>query len=408
MNGEGEGVNTGLLGIVAEFKLRTVAVGTFCGEVCLGGNSLCKVHFACALIHNGSIGAACFDNGGCGAHEDAIDHCLTLPGAETGEVVLNILSYDCHTACNMGSCHGGAVPCLVESTGDAGIGCGVDLAAGGGDLGLDAEGGSYTAAGEVGRHVAADRIGNAHFAADKCVLIGCCRKSCTCFFADEDMGDMAAFVSNHVNCVVLVVVNNTGNRTGSFCVCSLVGEVDFAALYESDLALYVDLCEIFNGAEAGNHNVFNGLSAESLTHLNGVVCVFGVAVVNAFNADVVTLGLAVLYGSNGETCGPGGGGTYNTVIGVGNEVVAVHAPGAGGDVAAAPCVVHGSIVVVAGCHCKVNAESGYALENFCIGSVIVAFLTAGRTEGQVCGINAENRAVFNCKDDGGPACAAGG
>lgn len=101
-------------------------------------------------------------------------------------------------------------------------------------------------------------------------------------------------------------------------------------------------------------------------------------------------------------------GTYNTVIGVGNEVVAVHAPGTGGDVAAAPCVVHGSIVVVAGCHCKVNAESGYALENFCIGSVIVAFLTAGRTEGQVCGINAENRAVFNCKDDGGPACAAGG
>ena len=420
MYGEGEGVNAGLFGIVADLKLRTST--TFNGDVSLGLNSLFKVHFACALVTNECVIACAVKDGGCGAHEDGVDHDLLLACAEVGEHFSNILGHDSHTACDMGGSHGGAVPSLVISAGDSGVGCGVDSAAGCGDLGLHAEGRSAAPAGEVGRHIAACCIIDAVFSGNINEILLCVHEVLSDLTGDCNMGDLA-FVAvmdevivaiegtegNHIeDFAPIVVVDDTCGCACILCCVALFNEGGGATAYDRNLALNVDTNIVAGLAVTGDHNELEGLTAKGVCELSHVALVFGVAIATAVNCDIEAFCLAVLNSRNGHTMLPSGGGTNNAGVGVGCEVVTACNEAAGSNIGVAPCVAHCCVVIVTCCHCEADAGINYSLKDIAIGVIPIILSSAGRTKGEVCAVNAENHTVLKSCKDSDPTCTAAG
>ena len=128
------------LGAVTEFRLGAGRVGsTVHGRVHGRGRCRLNVHEACALLTRGVVGTGAgvrIGDGDSGAHDEVLDDVGLLARAHRGEerVVLNAFKHDGADAGDLRGRHGRAGHVLVAAAGHGGV----DVAAGGGHLRLEA------------------------------------------------------------------------------------------------------------------------------------------------------------------------------------------------------------------------------------------------------------------------------
>ena len=143
MHRERERIDAGLRDVVAQLHLR--AIHTVDGDIALGLDGGIDVHHAGALTARRDGDVAVIDDRG-RAHEQGVDEVLALGRVHIRVLRLDGLRNDRHAAGNMRRGHGRAGHQLIGAVaGD----CGIDVAAGRGDLGLEGQLGGRAPRGEV-------------------------------------------------------------------------------------------------------------------------------------------------------------------------------------------------------------------------------------------------------------------
>ena len=177
VDGEGEGVLTGAIGIVAQLSLD-LAIGIRSGSVGIhhqigicheGCANICK---ACALLQDGVVAGCVSQHGNCGGHQQALCQLAqgqagSLHQALLFDVLCQKGSHTCNLGCSHGStAHSGIVIVTAVNLGNI-TNDGVNQAAGGSDLGLHDQRAGNAPAGEGAHGIELRVIGaNSHFGAD--------------------------------------------------------------------------------------------------------------------------------------------------------------------------------------------------------------------------------------------------
>ena len=396
---EGEVVNAGLAGVVAELDLGTGFGGGGVGQVCGGRGSVDQISQTSALSSGRVLQLSGSHQGLGGAHQQVSCQNTLCRAGDLGVVLVQVLDQNCHGAGDLGGSHGGTAHGAVVGTGQVGITGGVDVAADAGDLRLQLQVGG-NAPGREGADGAVDieglGVGIADGHGTDAILTGGLDHVQAGGTVDGDTGDAAgAVIDLHLEQANGVVVNNDAGCAQGLGDLLLLGEGNDAAGDQSDLALNVQAFVVGCLANAGNNHVLQGLVTEVIDE-DGGGSGGGVleAQVLAVDGEVQQLVAVVVNGGDTQCCGVGSGGAGQTVVGVGDQV---HVQ--------TPCVLVGVVGVVAGCdqHLDVGIqEQSQSIQHF----VVRIGEACGGTQGQVCCVNFQTDTVFQSCHNGGPACAA--
>ena len=145
------------VGAVPQFRLGAGRVGsTVHGRVHGRGRGTLKVRQACTLLTRGVVGTATLSgihNRDRSSHDQVLDniHLLTIIQRREERVVLNALKHDGAGTGHLGRCHGRTGHHLVAAAGHGGV----DVAAGGGHLRLEAHVRRHAPRAEIGHLVVA-------------------------------------------------------------------------------------------------------------------------------------------------------------------------------------------------------------------------------------------------------------
>ena len=396
---EGELVDTGAQGIIAQLGLGTTLVRAGIGEVSGGSGSADEVSKTCTLI-SGGVGQQIGEhNGICGAHQQVCSQSALLGAGDLGVVLIQILDQDCHSAGDLRSSHGGTAHDTVEGTGDVGVDGGVDIAANAGDLGLELQIGGNAPGGE-GAHGAVGLddldIAVADLQGADAALAGGLDHVLTGLAGDGDAGDiLGSVIDLHTEVAQSIVVNHAADGTVLLSELLLLGEGGDAAGDQSDLAGHIDVCVVSFLAVAGNDHILEGLVDEvaqedDFAGSSGIV----EGDILAVNGEVDGLHTIVVGGGNCQSSGVGTGGACQTVIGVGDQ----------GHIQT-PHIHVGVVGIVTAGDQHLNIavqEVVHSLQH----SGIVVGKAGCSTQGQVGSVDLQTDAVLQSGHDGGPVCAA--
>ena len=379
-------------------------------DVAVGGGHVAHVAEAGALLQHRIVAAGvAVHNGLGGGHQQALGQ---LANGETGlflqTVLPDVLRRNRGHTGNLGRSHGGTGHDLigVGTAQDGAVGVilmgavdGVDVTAGGGDLGLQFQGAGNAPGAEIAHGVViavilgtAHTVGHGHGAGvvQHVALVighggGGGLHGSACGLGDGDCGSGLLVVRQvHVDDAGLVVTNDGGNGAGSHGELSLLIEGDGAAGAEGDLTgqSVAHGGPVFLGAEAVDEHilVFTGQGSQRLV---GVIAL----VVNdhvVANGEVSAGGTVVVDGGHGQGVGEGAGGTVGLhahVIGIQvAQVIGAHHPGAG----------------VTGGHADHGAGLGQAVQDGLVGGVGVSGHTGvAGAQRQVDGIGAQDDGVLD-------------
>ena len=357
VDGEAEGVDAVLDRIVAQLSLDLAVGGTGIDaaihqDVGAGGQSGGHIRQAGALLEDG-VEAALFlvhQRLG-GGHQQAVGQ---SPGAHAGllgQVLLPDVLHDQggHTS-DLGSGHGGAGVVHVSIAGGDLTVDGVDIAAGGSDLGLQLQI-ARNAPGAEGAHgglAADDRcgdlVGDIHGAHvdTLCVLNSGGSQEITVDLGHGNGRAGACVIGQvHADSALDIVVDDASGETGIGCVVGLLGEIDLTTGDRQDgLAGITDGsgcgCCILGRTDAVHQHVGAVHAADGVQTL-GVRIVgnaAGVVQLLTGHLDVVVGGADVVHGGHGQGVGGGAGSADDGEVHViaiqgGHAVAAVVSPGTG-------------------------------------------------------------------------------
>ena len=396
LEGEGEVAALGI--VIAHGDLGGRAVY---GQVAAGGHSVIDVGNAGALLTGRILDAVGVHNlvgvihgRRSGGHDQCLSYGVHLGIGHFGMGLVEVLQHQsCHT-CNMRSGHGGtghdAVLAIVHG--------GVDVAAGGGDIGSQLQVGVHAPGGEV-THLACNGAGGGH------VVVGAhdghgadaIGRSSGHGFAiglrDESVGQKTCVF--HVDHIAFhIVIDNAGAGTGGVGIGLLLGEGDLATGNHGHLACHIDFCEVSGGAQAGNHDVLQLGACQSIEGGSGDIVVSDLLVayykIQGHGADILDAG-------DHSSAFPGGGRGDDAVIGISGQVgvgaVAVHQSSGG----AVTCGDGGDHVVL-----------GDLGEDLVPEGITGAGKACGRTHTHIHSIHIQPVAILQSGQDVAEHSAAGG
>ena len=414
IQGEGEAVDAGAVGIVAQLGLDHAVSHAVHGQEGRGADGGADVGQAGTLLDDGVIGTLAAEHRLGGTHQQGVDQ-SALGHALIGQALLpEVLGDDGGQTGHLGGGHRGAAHDLIlirlpDSAVD-----GVDVAAGGGDIGLQGQvagntegaegahglvGGAVVIAGEGSADgQLAGAVGNAALG----LLLGAdgCDGS-TGGLGDGDHGhgvvDAVQVGEDHAR---LVVVDQKGGSTGLGGDVGLLVVVKLAPGADGDLAGQVDagviggiaqardVDELMLGAGAVGGTVQGGQGVVAVAVAGlGVGQGLGVAEDLAVHHDAAADGAVIVHGGNGHEAGEGAGGADGVQV----HVLAVEVAGGG---------VGGPGAVVACGGDDGHAAGHDALHHLLVGRVIGG-TGGGGTQGQVDAVGTQQQGVLDGGHDVG-------
>ena len=324
MHLEAVGVLTHPGGVVVKLYLGHIAA--VYRQVSLGGDGSVSVGKAGALIPGRVVHTilVLVHQGDSGAHEERPHQGVDLLAVGIGKAFGGggVLLHQSGDTRQVGRGHGGAAHHSVAAV----IHSGVDVAARGGDVRLQGQGGGHAPGGEVahlvsglagkGNHLSPGLQGQGR------ILFQSGQDVCAVNHGDGGAGDgNGAAGQIHEDDAGLVVVNQAGHSAGSLGVFALFRKGDDATLDKGNLTRYVHLFKVRRFTHAGNQHHFIGSACQGLDGgIDAVAAVHIGDVMYAAHADVVGHNAHVLHAGNGQGVGIGAGGAQHTVVGVGSQV----------------------------------------------------------------------------------------
>ncbi len=356
---EGEGVLARTLGIVTQLSLD-LAIGPGVGgvgvhpDVGIGGDGCAHVGQAGALVQDGVVVAAAglLLHGNCSGHQQALGQLAhRQAGLGLQALIPDVLGHHSGHTGDLRSGHGGTGVVLIGLAGGIHTIDGVDVSAGGGDLGLQDQG-RGNAPGAEGAHQvvlaaacgSADLVVNVHLTGvveHVASLVGDGRgqglDQCALLLGDGDTGGGLGVVRQvHIDGTCLVVVDDGGDGTGLNGGDALLEEGSGATGADGNLAhqSIAHSSPVLLGADAIDEDV-SMLTGDGGHGLVGPL-ILGVGVVvdlAVAHLDIVAGLAGVLHGGNAQGVDEGSGaaaGVEVHIIGIGQtgRALAVLGPGA--------------------------------------------------------------------------------
>ena len=327
------GVAAALRGIVAQLHLGQFAAHG--GEVGVGRGGGGDVHAACALLPGGIGGLTGHHQVG-GAHQQAADQGGLLGLALRQVLLLHVLLHDGHGAGDEGCGHGRA------ALGGVAVihGGGLDVAAGGGDVGLQGQLRGHAPGGEVA-HLAGGGVIHLAGGGGNRQLPFTLRQGHQVLavrLGDGGAGQVIA-IHSHVDHTGLVVVNHDAGGSGRLGRCLLDLVVHAAPGHQSDLARDVQPLIVLALAEVRNHHIGALLPRQGaegggiVRHAVHGLVLHGVVVghLPLTHGEVEGVdGLGLLHAGNGQGLAVTGGAGHRAVVRVVGQSVALADAGAKG------------------------------------------------------------------------------
>ena len=413
VDGEGEGVDAGLLGIVAQLCLDLAVCPGIGGigahdDVGISGGSSAHIGKTCALLDHGIVVAAAgaVTQGLCGGHQQTLGQgTLVQTGLLSQTALADIL---CHQGSHTGdlrSSHGGtghdlvglviAEGAIVDGTGD-----GIDAAAGGSDLRLQLQGTGNAPGGEGGHGVVlaailtgAHGIRNFHRAGPVGdaglggVLGTDSLEDLAVSLQDGDDGNGVLVTGQvHVDDACLVIDHDDTGCTHGGSVVGLLEEGGGAAVAHDDLAgqhFSADCLKVSQLADGVDEDEFLGTAQGG----HGGVAILGTIVVGddiAADVEIQSGEAIVIDGSNGECVGVGAG----RAVGLEADVIQIQVRQ----------TVLGALCPVAGVTGGDGDHDARLLQGFhdaLVGVVDLGHAGVAGAQGQVDGVSAQDHGILN-------------
>ena len=248
---EGHGVNTGSLGIIAQFDLgfgHGIAVDIISLNVCFSSSAVIEVSITGALLTNGVGVAVGVEQDICGGHHQLVDHGSHFRRfiGDGGEILLHILTKQGSNTRHIGASHGSTRDGIVALTGD-GRG---NVTTVGSDLGLDLQAGGGT----PGRVVGDERTSGLRGADGQLTAAGCCQLF-TIVLADGADGN-GGIAHIHLNIAGNIVVDDQCGSALSLGDSCLFFKGGVATGNQYDLIGHVQAGIVSGTACAGDQNIF--------------------------------------------------------------------------------------------------------------------------------------------------------
>ena len=321
---EGVVVAAGLVGIVVQLHLGHVAAVH--GEVGLGGHSAVGVGQTRALAAGRVVQAllVLVHQGLGSAHEQGTHQGVGVSPVGLAQAVLRhhmLLDQSGDTG-QVGGGHGGAAHQAVGAV----VHGGVDVAAGGGDVRLQGQGGGDAPGGEVAHlvgGVAGDEgLVRAHGEGQVGVLLQSGEDVGAVCHGDGGTGHGDGAVRHvHDDGAALIVVHQAGHSPSVLGVLALLGEGDDAALHQSDFAGHVHGGEVLHSAGAGHgYHLIGGVGQGVQGCVDAAATVLIGDLIVVAHSDVVGHVVGVLHTGHRQGVGVGAGVAQHAVVRVGGEV----------------------------------------------------------------------------------------
>ena len=383
---EAQLVHAQLVGVVAQLDLGLFLTPDI--QVGRSGGGRGQVHHAGALLAGRVCHAFLIVQNVGGAHQQAVHQNLLVGVGGAGHQGIHILQSGGGHAGQIRRGHGGAAHVAVLGEGQRGI----DVAAGGGDLRLERQGGQRAPGGEVAHgHIAL--LGGGHGE----LLLGLIGHHLAVGQADAHGGDLVVFHRHVQQVAVAVVVDDAAGGTGSGGVELLLLEGQAAAHDHGDLAGDVQALVIGHVAGVGHHDVLIGLGGLAAQQQLGEAVTGHIIIRYAALADQERRSLVGVDGGNGQRRIIGGRGADDAGVGVGH----------GGEVAVGTALRGG--VGVAGR--AVEQDAGSLHQVVILSGQVALGLAAKATvgaQGHVDHVHVQQQGVVQGRQDGIRGGAVGG
>ena len=383
---EAQLVHAQLVGVVAQLDLGLFLTPDI--QVGRSGGGRGQVHHAGALLAGRVCHAFLIVQNVGGAHQQAVHQNLLVGVGGAGHQGIHILQSGGGHAGQIRRGHGGAAHVAVLGEGQRGI----DVAAGGGDLRLERQGGQRAPGGEVAHgHIAL--LGGGHGE----LLLGLIGHHLAVGQADAHGGDLVVFHRHVQQVAVAVVVDDAAGGTGSGGVELLLLEGQAAAHDHGDLAGDVQALVIGHVAVVGHHDVLIGLRGLVAQQQLGEAVTGHIIIRYAALADQERRSLVGVDGGNGQRRVIGGRGADDAGVGVGH----------GGEVAVGTALRGG--VGVAGR--AVEQDAGGLHQVVILGGQVALGLAAKAAvgaKGHIDHVHVQQQGVVQGRQDGIRGGAVGG
>ena len=383
---EAQLVHAQLVGVVAQLDLGLFLTPDI--QVGRRGGGRGQVHHAGALLAGRVCHAFLIVQNVGGAHQQAVHQNLLVGVGGAGHQGIHILQSGGGHAGQIRRGHGGAAHVAVLGEGQGGI----DVAAGGGDLRLERQGGQRAPGGEVAHgHIAL--LGGGHGE----LLLGLIGHHLAVGQADAHGGDLVVFHRHVQQVAVAVVVDDAAGGTGSGGVELLLLEGQAAAHDHGDLAGDVQALVIGHVAVVGHYDVLIGLRGLVAQQQLGEAVTGHIIIRYAALADQERRSLVGVDGGNGQRRVIGGRGADDAGVGVGH----------GGEVAVGTALRGG--VGVAGR--AVEQDAGGLHQVIILGGQVALGLPAEAAvgaQGHIDDVHVQQQGVVQGRQDGVRGGAVGG
>ena len=413
VDGEGEGIHTGTLGIITQLGLDLAVGLTIHQDVGVGHDSCQDVDHACALLDHGVVTALGIRQRQRGGHKDALHQRAVSQAVLRQASFLDRLLHQRDKAGDLGRCHGSTGHQFVLIGFRYSAVDGVDIAAGCGNFRLQGQitgdapggecahgviggvfhiGGSRTLHGQLASVVlhTVFRGGRLRILSDHLALL----------HGDDDAGSLFVVAGeHHIDACNLIVINDGSDGAMVDSNLCLVGKIDFATGHKDDLTGDIDAFVIRIHTDTVDEDIliFRALAigVHGGHRLIPATIAIAVADVDASNLDGRTYIAVVFHGSDGKGIGKGAGRTGSLEVDILNVQIGQNTGGVGSPV-----------TLVAG---------GHSHHGFRLNQIVHQFLVfAGRhgeagtvgTQRQVDGIAVQNNSVLNCGEIVGRIAAA--
>ena len=394
------GVAAASRGIVAQLHLgQSAAHG---GEIGVRRGSGGDIHAARALLPGGIGGVTGHHQVG-GTHQQAADQGGLAGLALRQVLLLHILLHDGHGAGDEGRGHGRA------ALGGVAVihGGGLDVAARGGDVGLQGQFRGHTPGGEVAHLAGGGILHLAGDGGDRQLPLSLCQgdKVLAVRLGDGGAGQVIA-IHSHVDHTGLVVVDHDAGGSGRLGRCLLDLVVHAAPGHQSDLARNVQALIVLALAEVRNHHIGALLPRQGaegggiVRHAVHGLVLHGVVVghLPLPHGEVEGVdGLGLLHAGNGQGLAVTGGAGHRAVVRVVGQSVALADAGA-----------EGGAVLVARGDGEHHTGGGNALKDR--GDLLIALRcaeAAGGAKAHVDDVRAQGHGVVGGGQDVSPGSAVG-